>query len=224
MPIMTRTQFAKSLQDGLNAHFGMEYDQHPEECKMFLDEETSQKAFEEDQLMVGLGYAEVKTEGGAYAEDSGSEGWTRRYTHRTVGLSFVITEEAIEDNRYMDLGKKYARALARSMRQTKEVYAANVLNNADSASVLGGDGKAMLATDHPLVGGGTASNELATPADFSETALESILIQIRTAKDDRGLPVMIKPTKVIMAPQGEYNAGRVLGSQLRAGTAVKQKQ
>ena len=217
MATMTRAQFAKSLQDGLNAHFGMEYDQHPEECTMFLDLETSQKAFEEDVLMVGLGYAETKSEGAAYAEDSGSEGWTKRYTHRTIALSFVLTEEAIEDNRYMDLGKKYARGLARSMRQTKEVHAANVLNRATTAGYTGGDGVVLLSASHPTQSG-NQSNILAA-ADLSETTLESILIQVRQAKDDRGIPVMLKPMKLIAAPANEYNAGRILGSKLRSGTA-----
>jgi len=217
MAVMTRTQFAKSLQDGLNTHFGMEYDQHAEECTQFLDLETSQKAWEEDQLMVGLGYAQVKAEGAEYAQDSGQEGWTKRYVHRTVGLSFLLTEEAIEDNRYMDLGKKYARALARSMRQTKEVYAANVLNNATTSGVNGGDGVVLLSASHPTQSG-VQSNILAS-SDLSETTLESLLIQIRQAKDDRGLPVMIKPRKLIVPPNNEYNAGRILGSKLRTATA-----
>lgn len=219
MPVMTRAQFAKSLQDGLNTHFGLEYDQYPEEYSMFLDVENSQKAYEEDVQLVGLGYAAEKAEGGEYAQDSGSEGWTKRYTHRTVALSFQITEEAIEDNRYMNLGQKYARALARSMRQTKEVYGANVLNNAVDAGYLGGDGVVLLSTAHPLTGGGTASNTLATPADLSESAIEQILIQIRKTTDDRGLPAMLKATKLIVPPEEEYNARRILGSAQQSGNA-----
>lgn len=216
---MTRAQFAKMLQDGLNAQFGLEYDDWPEEYKEFLDVENSQKAFEEDVLVSGLGYAAEKDEGGAYAEDEGQEAWVKRYTHRTVGLSFRITEEALEDNRYMELGSKYARALARSMRQTKEVYAANILNNAATSGYTGGDGKTLLATDHPLVGGGTGSNKLATPADLSESSLEQALILVRKFKDERGLPVMARPTKLMVAPDNEYEARRIVGSVNRPGTA-----
>ncbi|RJQ53486.1 MAG: hypothetical protein C4521_07510 [Actinobacteria bacterium] len=219
MAIMTRAQFAKSLQDGLNAHFGLEYSDYPEEFSRVFDVETSEKAYEEDVLLVGFGYASEKAEGGEYAEDQGQEGWTKRYTHRIVALSFQVTEEAIEDNRYMSLGAKYSRALARSMRQTKEVYAANVLNNATDSGYTGGDGKSLLATDHPLVGGGTASNMLATAADLSESSLEQILIQVRKAKDDRGLPKMIKAMQLIVAPDNEYNARRILGSDKQPGTA-----
>jgi len=220
MPTMSRAQFAKSLQDGLNTHFGLEYDQYPEEYTSVFQVDSSKKAYEEDVLLVGLGYASEKPEGGEYTTDSGQEGWTRRYTHRTVALGFDVTEEAIEDNRYMDLGAKYSTALARSMRQTKEVYAAAILNNAtDGTNYPGGDGVSLLSASHPLVGGGTASNTLATAADLSESSLEDALIQVRTAKDDRGLPVMIKPKSLVVPAQSEFNAIRILASQLRVDTA-----
>lgn len=219
MAVMTRQQFAKSMQDGLNGHFGMEYDRWPEEYSLVFDEEDSDKAFEEDQQMVGLGYASEKPEGGEYAGDEGMEGWTKRYTNRTVALSFEVTEEAIEDNRYMNLGTKYSKALARSMRQTKEVYHANVLNNAFDTNYQGGDGKPLLATDHPLSAGGVFSNKLATPADLAESSIEQVLTMIRTTKDDRGLPVMMKAKQLVVAPDGEWNSRRILGTVQRPGTA-----
>lgn len=215
MGTMTRQQFAKSLQDGLNTHFGLEYDQWPEEFSQIFQQDTSEKAFEEDVLLAGFGYASEKPEGGEYATDEGMEGWTKRYTARTVALSFEITEEAIEDNRYMSLGAKYSVALARSMRQTKELYHANVLNNATSGSYAGGDGVALLSTAHPLMGGGTGSNTLANGADLSESTLEQILVIIRKFKDDRGLPSMFKPDRLIVAPEGEYDAIRITKSDQR---------
>jgi len=219
MGVMTRAQFAKSLQDGLNAHFGLEYDQWPEEYSQVFQQDNSEKAYEEDVLLTGFGYASEKPEGGEYALDEGMEGWTKRYTHRTVALSFEITEEAIEDNRYMSLGTKYSQALARSMRQTKELYHGNVFNNATSASYTGGDGVALLSTAHPLMGGGTASNTLATAADLSESSLEQILINIRKVKDDRGLPAMIKPEALVIPPDNEYNAIRITKSDQRVDSA-----
>ena len=86
MAIMTRYDFAKQLEEGLNAVFGLQYDQHPMEYPQFMDVETSNKAFEEDVLVTGFGYAAEKAEGEAFAEDGGKEGWTKRYTHRTIGL------------------------------------------------------------------------------------------------------------------------------------------
>lgn len=216
---MTRAQFAKQLQDGLNAVFGMEYDEYPLECSQIFEVVKSDKSYEEDVLITGLGYAAEKAEGGEYALDQGQEAWTKRYTHRTIALSCAFTQEAIEDNRYTQLGPKYARALAKSLRQTKEVYCANVFNFAETSGYTGGDGVTLLSASHPLTGGGTFSNKLSTAADLSESALEQIMTQIRECKDDRGLPAMIKGIRLIVAPANEWNAMRILGSDSRPGTA-----
>ena len=216
---MTRAQFAKQLQQGLNTVWGLEYRSHPEEWRKVFQVETSKKAFEEDQLVTGFGAAVVKPEGSAITYDEANEAWTSRYTNETIALAFSITEEAIDDNLYMQMGSKYAKALARSMQHTKEIKCAAVLNNATSASFLGGDGKALLASDHPLAGGGTFSNMLATPADLSEASLEDILIQIRKAKDDRGIPVALRAVDLVIPPDLEFVACRILDSSLRTNTA-----
>lgn len=218
MAVMNRTAFKKSLEEGLNTVFGLDYGSYPEEWRMVFDTESSKKASEEDQLITGFGAAPVKAEGSSIAFDDASESWTSRYTHETIALAFAITEEAIEDNLYISMGSKYAKALARSMIHTKEIKGAAVLNNATSGSYLGGDGVSLLSTAHPLAGGGTQSNKLATAADFSETSLEDILIQIRKAVDDRGIPVALNPTDVIIPPDLEYVACRILDSNLRPGT------
>lgn len=219
MGVMNRAAFARSLEEGLNTVFGLDYDSYPEEWRRVFEVVTSKKSFEEDQLVTGFGGAPVKAEGAAITYDEGSEAWTARYQHETIALAFAITEEAIEDNLYMSMGAKYAKALARSLQHTKEIKAAAILNNAVAAGTTYGDGKPLLSTAHPLTGGGTASNKLATPADFSETALEDILIQIRKVKDDRGIPVALKAVDVIIPPELEYIACRILDSNLRPGTA-----
>jgi hypothetical protein len=214
---MNRAAFRAELQEGLNSVFGLEYKSHKEEWKQVFKVENSDKAFEEDLLVTGFGAAEIKPEGSGVAYDEAFEGWKARYDHRTVALAFSITEEAIEDNLYMKMGQKYARALARSMIHTKEIHGASILNNAFNAAFPIGDGKAFLAIDHPLIGGGVASNMLATPADMAEASIESLLIQIRKAKDDRGIPIALTPTDLIIPPEEEFNAVRLLESTLRPG-------
>lgn len=216
---MNRAQFAKLLQDGLNTVWGMEYDSYPEEFRQIFKMDSSSKAYEEDQLVTGFDVAVVKPEGSAVTFAEAIQAWTSRYTHITVALAFQITEEAIEDNLYMAMGSKYTRALAESMQHAKEVNAISVLNNGYSASFLGGDGVALASASHPLAGGGTASNILATPADLSEAALEDILIQIRRAKNDRGLPIALKAQSVVIPPDLMFVANRILRSQGRVGTA-----
>ena len=215
---LNRALFTKQLNLGLNTVFGMEYDRYPEQWRSLYSTEQSMKAFEEDVQMIGFGAAPTKAEGAMINYDSGREGFVSRYVHETVALAFAITEEAEEDGLYGSLGAKYARALARSMQQTKEIKGANIFNNATTTS-LGGDGQALLDALHPLGGGGTASNILATPADLSETSLETLLVQISTAVDDRSIPVALSGRKLAVPPQLVFVAERIIKSNLRPGTA-----
>jgi len=215
---LNRALFTKQLNLGLNTVFGMEYDRYPEQWRSLYSTEQSMKAFEEDVQMIGFGAAPTKAEGAMINYDSGREGFVSRYVHETVALAFAITEEAEEDGLYGSLGAKYARALARSMQQTKEIKGANIFNNATTTS-LGGDGQALLDSAHPLGGGGTASNILATPADLSETSLETLLVQISTAVDDRSIPIALSGRKLAVPPQLVFVAERIIKSNLRPGTA-----
>ena len=215
---LNRALFTKQLNLGLNTVFGMEYERYPEQWRSLYSTEQSMKAFEEDVQMIGFGAAPTKAEGAMINYDSGREGFVSRYVHETVALAFAITEEAEEDGLYGSLGAKYARALARSMQQTKEIKGANIFNNATTTS-LGGDGQALLDGLHPLGGGGTASNILGTPADLSETSLETLLVQISQAVDDRSIPVALSGRKLAVPPQLVFVAERIIKSNLRPGTA-----
>jgi phage major head subunit gpT-like protein len=217
--VMTRSQFPKSLQDGVNTFFGMAYDDFETQYDKIFDTHQSQKAYEEDVLMVGLGAATVKGEGGVITYDAGGEGYVSRYLHVTIAHAFKITEEAVEDGRYGDISAKYARSMARGMRYTKEVRGASVLNNGFDTNFAGGDGKPLFATDHPLQGGGTWSNKLTTAADLSEEALEDANVALRGFVDDRGIPVQAKARRLIIPRQSIYVATRILNSVKQPGTA-----
>lgn len=216
---MNRAQFKKQLQEGLNTVFGLEYKRYPEEWRAIFDVETSGKAYEEDVLMSGFGAAPVKAEGAGVAYDAGAEEWTARYTHETIALAFAITEEAEEDGLYGALGAKYSKALARSMVHTKEIKGANVLNNGFSSAFTGGDGIELYSLVHPLANGDVLANELTTPADISETALEDALIAIHKFKDERGIPVAAQGVSICVPTDLEFNVHRILYSVLRPGTA-----
>ncbi len=175
---ISRAQLAKELEPGLNALFGLEYGRYENEHAEIFDTETSDRAFEEEVMLTGFGNAPTKSEGTAVTFDDANESFTSRYNHETIALAFAITEEAVEDNLYDRISARYTKALARSMANTKQVKAANVLNNAFDSTVTGGDGKELCATDHPLSTGGTFANEPSTDADLNETSLEDALISI----------------------------------------------
>jgi hypothetical protein len=215
---ISRSQLVKELEPGLNALFGLEYKRYENQHAEIFDSENSDRAFEEEVMLSGFANAQVKPEGSAVTFDNAQETFTARYTHETIALAFSITEEAIEDNLYDRLSSRYTKALARSMANTKQVKAANVLNNAFSASYTGGDGKALLATDHPTIAG-TFSNELATSADLNETSLEQAMIDIAAFTDERGLKVAAKGMKMIIPSELQFTAERLMKSAQRVGTA-----
>ena len=216
---ISRSQLTKELEPGLNALFGLEYDKYDQEHLQIFDVESSDRAFEEEVMLTGFGNAETKPEGSGVNYDTAQEAWTARYTHNTIALAFAITEEAIEDNLYDKLAGRYTKALARSMANTKQIKGANVLNNGFSSSYTGGDGKELLATDHPTVTGGDFKNELTTAADLNETSLEQALVDLADMIDERGLKVAVQATKMIIPSELVFVAERLLQSQLRTGTA-----
>ncbi|MEB3214045.1 MAG: hypothetical protein VKL39_22040 [Leptolyngbyaceae bacterium] len=218
MGVINTTSFAKALWPGVNAWYGKSYNEYSTEWDKLFEKNSSKKAYEEDVGLSGFGLAKVKPEGGAIEYDDERQGFTTRYNHVVYALGFVITREMFEDDQYDVVGQRKAKGLARSMRQTKEIVGANIFNRAFNASYVGGDGKEMIATDHPNVAGGTWSNELATPADMSEAALEQAAIDIYAFTDDRGLLIAAKPKKLVIASANQFEAMRILEAEGRTGT------
>ena len=217
---ISRAQLLKELLPGLNALFGLEYKRYGEEHKEIYETETSERSFEEETKLSGFSAAPVKNEGSAIAYDNAQEAFTARYNHQTIALGFSLTEEAVEDNLYDTLSARYTKALARAMSYTKQVKAAAVLNNGFTGGVnAGGDGVALFSTSHPLVSGGVNSNTQATPTDLNETALENAVIQIAAWTDERGLLIAAQPRKLIVPPNNQFVATRLLETELRTGTA-----
>jgi len=214
---ISRGQLVKELEPGLNALFGLEYKNYANEHAEIFDTENSDRAFEEEVMLSGFANAPIKAEGTSVSFDNAQETFTARYTHETLALAFAITEEAIEDNLYDRLASRYTKALARSMANTKQVKAANVLNNA-FATANGGDGKALCATDHPIAAG-TDRNELSTAADLNETSLEQSLIDIAAMTDERGLKIAAQGVKMIVPSALQFTAERLMKSSGRTATA-----
>jgi hypothetical protein len=216
---ISRSQLVKELEPGLNALFGLEYKRYENQHAEIYTTETSDRAFEEEVMLAGFASAPTKQEGAGVVFDQAQETFTARYNHETIALAFSITEEAIEDNLYDRLAARYTRALARSMANTKQVKAANVLNNAQNASFTGGDGVTLINNAHPLATGGTFSNVLTVAADLNETSLEQSLIDIQAFVDERGLKIAAQGVKMIIPKELQFTAERLMKSPQRVGTA-----
>ena len=221
--LITTGSVPKALWPGVFAFWGATYDQFEKLYDKMFDMEPSKKNYEELVAFSGLGFAQLKTEGKGIAYDDMKQGSTTRSYNLTYALGYMITEETLEDNQYPTelnaLGKDAGRTLALSCAQTMEVLAANVYNNGFTGGPTYGDGVTLINTAHPGTKGLSFSNTLTTAADFSEVALETANIQIKRYKNDAGLLINLKPERLILPPELEYEANRVLNSVLQNDTA-----
>jgi len=218
MSVITSSSFAKLLWPGLNAIYGKEYNDYATEWDKLFEHNKSDRAYEEDLGLSSFGLASVKAEGAPITYDSERQGFTTRYNHVVYALGFIITREIYEDDQYGKVGAQKAKALARSLRQTKEIIGAGIYNRATTAGYTGGDGVVLLSASHPNVAGGTFSNIIATASDLSEAALEQAVIDIAGFRDDRGLLIAAKPRKLVIPYQQQFEAKRILGAEGRVGT------
>lgn len=218
MATITTGNHPAALWPGVKAWFGRTYDEHMEEYSQIFDMSTSRKNYEEVIEVTGFGLAPVKDQGTSTSYDSETQGDTSRLTHVAYSLGFIVTREELDDNLYEVVANRRSKALAFSMRQTKENVAANILNRAFDSNYTGPDGVELLSTSH-VTKSGTQSNHLTVAADISELAIEDLTIQIMQALNSRGLKISVMPRCLIVPPQLYYKANRILKSDLQSGTA-----
>jgi len=214
--VITTGNHPKLMWPGIKGIWGRTYNEHPMECVDLFDQDTSQQNYEEDVEVTGFGLAPVKTEGAGVAFDSETQGTVSRYTHASIALGYIVTQEELDDNLYEAKAKPRAMANAFSMRQTKEVVGANIYNNGFTSG-LGGDGVVLFSASHPTRDG-TQSN-LLTAADLSEAALEDACIQIMQAKNSRGLRIALIAQSLHVHPNDWFEANRIMKSVLQNDTA-----
>jgi hypothetical protein len=215
---MRSTDFRSIVEPILNEAFDGVYDQRADEWKqVFREERGIPRNYHEEPVLFGFGAAPELPDGTAVTYQSGGVLFIKRYQYKVYGLAFALTKVLVEDGDHIRIGQTYAKHLAQSLVETKETLAANVLNRAFNGAYAGGDGKSLVATDHPIING-TFSNQLATAAALSQTSLEQILIQVRNAVDNNGKRIRLNPTKLVVSPSNVFQAEVLLKSVLRTGT------
>ena len=211
--------FAKLLWPGLNAIYQKDVKDFAVEYSKIFTVYKSKKAWEEDLSVTGLGLLSRRGEGAPITYDSEHQGFLTRYTHAEYAGGFKITRNMMDDDQYGVVGERGAKRLAKSERQTRETLAALILDRAFNSSYTGGDGKELLATDHPNVTGGTYRNELTTAADISEAALEQAVIDIGRWEDDRGLKQAAQQKSLIVPVELDFEINKILKTEFEVGTA-----
>jgi len=228
MSEITTTSLAKALYPGVNAWYGLEYNEFPVQFTRLFDKYDSKRNFEEDVGYSGLGLLSVKPEGAGITYDSSRQGFTTRFQHVVYASGFIVTREAVEDDLYEIVSKMKAQDLAFSVRQTKEILGANVYNRAFNTSYVGGDAATLIAsaggggsTSHPNVAGGTQTNGVAVAADLSEAALEQAHIDISKYTNDRGLRIAVRPQTLIIPAELQFEAARILKGEWQVNSAER---
>lgn len=218
--VITTGSNPKLLWPGLNKIWGLTYEEWNKgaEWRQLFEVQKSDKNYEEDVGMTGLGLAPIKNEGDSVSYDTMKQAFVTRYQNVTYALGFIITQEEIEDCQYAQVAAQRTRNLAFALNQTDETVAANVFNRAFNASYTGGDGKAMLVNDHPLENG-TFSNILTNAADLSEASVEQGLIDVAGFVDNRGNKISMKGEKLAIPRQLMFEAERILKNPQRPDTA-----
>jgi hypothetical protein len=216
---MRSTDFRSIVEPILNECFDGVYDQRADEwSRVFREEDGIPRNYHEEPVLYGFGAAPQLPDGTPVTYQQGGVLFLKRYVYKVYGLAFALTKVLVEDGDHIRIGQVYARHLAQSLVETKELLSANVLNTAFSSAFPGGDGVSLINTAHPIVNG-TFSNQLATSANLSQTSLEQMLIQIRQAVDNNGKKIRLVPRQLIVAPGNIFQAEVLLKSVLRTGNA-----
>ena len=214
---VVRGMLPKSLVPGVHEFVGMSYGETPEEHAPLYEMLKTNRAWEEEVMLSGMGGAPVKGEGQAVTFDDIQETYTSRYTMETVAIGFAVTKEAFDDDQYSNISRAKAQELGRSMADTKQVKAAATFNRGFNTSYLGGDGKPLFSATHPTSSGTDFDNAYAV--DFSESALEDICVAVNLFTNDRGILISARPKSLHIPAQLEFTANKILKAEY-SGTST----
>jgi hypothetical protein len=218
-PIM-RSSFPSDLLPIINEWHGDDLKLQEDLVSKIMEIESSDGAYEVDGVLIPMSTMQKKGEGQTLMFDTSRQFYTPRFTHDTWALGFKISMEMMQDGKTMKEARRFTRMLAEAEAETRNILAANVLNNGAVSSVLqdGGDGVCLFSASHPQGQGPVQSNVIATNAALSEASLEALTTQIRLALDLRGKRANINPDKLIINTTLLPQARRILDSDLRVGT------
>ncbi len=215
MPVYTK-DFPELLEPGLRTIWGSEDRVWPEEYSQIFEVGDTNKATETDFGMSGFGLAKEKGEGQPIEYDTVYRTYKQTYTALEYALGFIVTRIMYEDDLYRQM-KQRPQALARSMNETVEIYAANILNTSTSTT-KSADASYLCVTTHPYKGG-TWSNVLAPAAELDVTSIEQVIIGIGDFVNDRGLKYRATPQRLIVSTTNSFQANQLLKSAQLPGTA-----
>ena len=221
MPLSIQTQgsTARLLQEGVNAVATLFYEALPMEYDKIFETYGSEKAYEIDVSMSGIGLAALKPEGTSIGYDAEKQDWTTTYTNAVYAIGSIATMEALMNNKYQDVADTIGKCLARSLVHTDEQLAADVVNNGFSSSFNLADGVPLFSTAHVLGKGGTFSNRFSSFTALSQAAIEDALTALEDYRDGANLLIDAKAVSLHIPRQLRWIADRILKSRYEPNSA-----
>ena len=217
---MRSTDFRAVVEPILNEVFDGVYQQRDDEWKGFVDQITGiPRNYHEEVMLFGMNTAPEMPDGTPVSYDQGGTLFITRFIYKIYGLAYALTKVLMEDGDHIRIGSTFSKHLAQSMIETKETLCANLLNFAFTPGYVGGDGVTLINSAHPISQGRSFSNQLSTAAAMSQTSVEQMLIQVRSAVDNNGKRIRLKAEQLIVPPALEFQAEVILKSVLRSGSA-----
>ena len=181
--------------------------------KKYMEVGNMPDAYLDDLEWGGPGLLAEKPEGQEIASLAMREGFLKRYVPRVMAGKILITEEAMDDNKYPE-SINMSRHLKRSGILTREYDCALILARATNTSYVGGDNVTLANTAHTLPNGGTFSNMLGVASAPSRIALTNAVSQLMHYPGLDGLITPIQPKKVVF-PSEQWGVWEgIMGSTL----------
>jgi hypothetical protein len=201
-------------------HDGVMLQRKNEWEEVFTEVKGTARAYHEEPMLFGFTAAPEVPDGQPYVYQQGGTLFIQRYVYKVYGMAFAITKVLAEDGDHIRIGKIFAEHATQSLIETQELLGANTINRAFNSAYVGGDGVSLVNSAHPIYGGLTFSNQLASAAALSQTSLEQLLIQMRSAVDSTGRKIRVEPYKIVCGPSNLLQAEVLLKSVLRTGAMV----
>lgn len=225
MATMTRSQFPDVFSSTAALAFLRQIIQsgtkrRPEWFQQVFRMESTDQPHEQYTTKANFGLFVETDEGSAVTYDAALQGFDRTLTPLQYSLGYKITKIAMDDDR-KGIFTDQASDLGWGWTDSRNVLAADVLNNGFNSSFTGADGVELFSTAHVHEDGSTFRNELATSADFSITSFRTAMIDFRNFRDGRGKRLNLMPESILTSPDNWFDVAEIIQSPDRPDTAER---
>jgi hypothetical protein len=149
--------------------------------------------------------------GGQVGGDSPSPLFYKDFTRKDYPLD-IFAELALLETSPLNVLQDAASAVGLSAFQRREEDAASVFMNAFSASFVGPDNVALCSASHPVTPGSATVQANRGTTALTADAVRDTRTAMRKFKDDRNNPIMIMPDTLLVPPDLEDTAIRIVNS------------